>query len=70
MTEKDSDTNGDEIINVQLPRKDYKVLREILEREKTWTWLARWMKSGLLWVIVGSIIILMNFWEQIKRALS
>jgi hypothetical protein len=70
MIKHDSDTNDDEIVNVQLPRKDYKVLRDILEREKTWSWIARWMKSGLLWAIVGSMIILMNFWEQIKRALS
>lgn len=67
MAGQDSDTNDDEIINVQLPRKDYKVLREILEREKTWSWLARWMKSGFLWTVVGSMLILMAFWEQIKK---
>jgi hypothetical protein len=69
MTE-DRDTDNYEIIDVRLPRKDYQLLQQVLEREKTWSWIARWMKSGFLWTVVTVIMMLMTFWEQIKRVFN
>ena len=60
----------DEIIEVKLPMRDYKILREVIEREKTWNWITKWLKSGFMWTVIGTIIILLTFWEQIKKVFA
>lgn len=61
-----SDNERDEIIDVRLPRRDYEIIRTMIDRERTYTWIGNWCRSGWLWAVVGSAILLVTLWEKIK----
>lgn len=55
----------DEIVEVKLPRGDYEVLRDVLEREKTYSYISRRLKSTWVWVVAGGILSLFALWNLI-----
>lgn len=61
------ENHNDEIINVRLPRKDYEIIRKVIERERTYSWLGAWFRSGWVWAVVGTSILVMTAYEQTKR---
>lgn len=61
------DTKEDEIIDVKMPRKDYKVLREIVEREKTFNWVVNWVRSGWVLIVASAGLLVVNFWDALRK---
>lgn len=66
--EFDADNKRDEIISVRLPREDYEIIRRIIDRERTYSWIGNWMRSGWLWAVAGSATVLLTLWEKIRAA--
>lgn len=51
-------TKDDVIINVQLPLKDYRIMREMIEERQAMQGLKKWISSKLLWLVGGALSIL------------
>lgn len=58
--------NDDDIIDVKMPRKDYKVMREMIEERQAMKGLKRWLTTKLLFV-VGSLLTITGLIEALKR---
>lgn len=61
-----SENNDDIIIEVKLPLKDYKVMRELIEERQAMEGLKRWLSSRVIWVAAG-IISLVGAFEALRR---
>lgn len=55
----------DEIINVRLPRKDYELMRKMIQREHVFSWLERTFKASAIWVIAGGILSVILLWDKL-----
>lgn len=60
-----TDNLEDEIITVNIPRKDYKILRDLIERERTYSWLKNYLRSLWLWGFIGGLLALSTFGDKI-----
>ena len=60
---------ADEVINVTLSRSDYETLRDIIDRQKSLSWLGKWAKN-VLFVAAGGILALIAFGDQLKQIIS
>jgi len=60
-----TDFEDDELIIVQLPRKDYELMRSMIEREKVWSWLGNAFRASAVWVIAGGLLSVILLWDRI-----
>jgi hypothetical protein len=58
--------NDDEVIQISLPRKDYKVLRDIIEERQAMNGLKNWITTRLFWLASG-LLALFGVYEAFKR---
>jgi hypothetical protein len=56
----------DEIIEVRLPLKDYKVMREMIEERQAMTGLKKWITTKFLWA-VGGLLSILGLIEALRR---
>lgn len=56
----------DVIIEVKLPLKDYRMLREILEERQAMNGLKKWISGKIIWLAAG-IITLVGAFEALRR---
>lgn len=63
------DNTDDEIITVNIPRKDYKILREMIDRERTYSWVKNYLRSLWVWGFVGGLLALSTFSDKIFNAI-
>lgn len=61
-----SENNEDVIIEVKLPLRDYKMLREILEERQAMNGLKKWLSGKVIWAAAG-IITLVGAYEALRR---
>lgn len=61
-----SDQNEDIIIEVKLPLRDYKVMREMIEERQAMHGLRKWISSRLIWAAAGMITIVGGI-EALRR---
>lgn len=54
----------DEIVNVRLPRKEYELLRTIIDREETYRNVTTILKTHWIWVVGGGALALYMLWEK------
>lgn len=59
------DNKDDEIINVQLPRSQYRILREVIRREETYGYIGKKLASLWIWAVAGGIITVISLWDTI-----
>lgn len=72
MTDEPEDNENDEIIWVRLPRKDYVVLRQMIDDQNAMAGVKRWFHkwgSLVFWTATGalSVIGLYNFFKDFPR---
>ncbi len=67
MTE--SDFRGNELITVQLPRKDFQRLEKILAREEAMSWWVSTVQSWWFFAFAGGILSVWALWDKIKEAI-
>lgn len=65
-----SDNNDDEIITVQLPRSQYKLLREIIKREETYSYIGKKLTSLWVWAFAGGVMTVWALWDKFNGAIS
>lgn len=61
-----SENNEDVIIEVKLPLKDYKMLRDMIDERQAMTGLKKWITSRIIWIAAG-IITLVGAFEALRR---
>lgn len=66
--DKDHYSDKDEIIVVRMPRRDYLIMRDMINRQKALNWVGRWFKH-VIFVAAGGIITVMLLWDRIKQVL-
>lgn len=59
----------DEVVVVTMPRADAEVLREMIDRQKSLSWIGGYVRN-VLFVAAGGILTLLAFGDQIKKLLS
>lgn len=60
-----TDNCDDEIINVQLPRSEYKILREVIKREETYSYIGKKLSSLWIWAVAGGTLTVISLWDTI-----
>ena len=66
MTENDFKDN--ELIVVQLPRKDFQKLEKIIAREEAMDWFTAKIQSWWIFTIAGGVLAVWALWDKIKEA--
>lgn len=61
-----TESKDDEVIEVRLPRKDYLVMREMIEERQAMTGLKKFLQTRVLWP-VGAILSVMGLIEAFRR---
>jgi hypothetical protein len=56
----------DDIVEVKLPLKDYKMLREIIEERQAMNGLRKWISGKVIWLAAG-IITLVGAFEALRK---
>lgn len=62
MTSEEDDV----VVHISLPRKDYKILREIIEERQAMNGLKNWITTRLFWLASG-VLALFGVYEAFKR---
>lgn len=58
--------NEDIIIEVKLPLKDYKIMREIIEERQAMNGMRKWLSTKVFW-LVGGILSCLGLFEAFRR---
>ena len=58
--------NEDIIIEVKLPLKDYKIMREIIEERQAMNGLKKWLNGRVLW-LAGGVLTCLGLFEAFRR---
>lgn len=64
------DYKDDEVITVNMPRKDYKILRDMIERERTYSWIKNYLRSLWVWAFAGGIVVMLTLGDRISGFLQ
>lgn len=56
----------DQIIDVRLPRKDYLILREIIDDRSAVRGLRRWLQDKVFW-LAGGVLTILGCYETFRR---
>ncbi len=56
----------DIIIEVKLPLKDYKVMREIIEERQAMKGMKRWLNGKVFW-LAGCVLTALGLFEAFRR---
>ena len=54
----------EELVVIKLPRKEYEVLKVMIEREQTYDRLTGMLKSSWIWVVGGGVLTLILLWDR------
>lgn len=61
----EDDFKEDELINIKLPRKQYEILKIMIEREQAYDRLTSMLKSSWIWIVGGGMLTLVLLWDRI-----
>lgn len=60
------DIRGDEIIDVKMPRKDFKTIQKMVEERQAYDTITSKLKSYWIWAVVGGVLTVFTLWDAIK----
>ena len=67
MTEENKNHQSeDDVIDVRMPRKDYEIMRDMINKQKALNWVGRWVKQ-VVFVAAGGILTVIALWDWIKK---
>ena len=61
--------NDDEVVSVTLSRRDYIVMRDMIEKQKSLTWIGKYVRN-VIFVFAGGILGVLAFGEQFLKILK
>lgn len=59
----------DEVVNVTLPKADYLIMREMIEKQKSLNWVGKYVRN-ILFVTAGGVLTLIAFGGEIKKLIA
>lgn len=65
MNSSSKDYEELELITVKLPRKDYEILKKVIEREIAYDWFVGSMKSLWVWGVAGGLLTIFMLYKEI-----
>ena len=65
-----SDNTDDELITVQLPRSEYRVMRQIIKERETYDNFRIKLQSNWIWFIAGGILTVWALWDKFSAAIT
>lgn len=65
MNEEDNPFKDDELVSIQLPRRQYEVLKTMIAREEAYSWFTAALKNSWLWIVGGGILTVLILWDRI-----
>jgi len=57
--------DDDEIIDVRMPKRDYEIMRDMINKQKALNWVGKWFKQ-VGFVAAGGIVTVFVMWDSIK----
>ena len=67
MIDTPKDYEEDELIDVKLPRKQFLLLKDFLEKEAATNWLESSFRRHWVWIIGPAALTLMYLFNEIKH---
>lgn len=64
-----SESNTDDVIIVTLPKRDYDVLRQVIDNHKGINWFCKYVKTFIM-VFIGVVISFLTMGEQILNGIK
>ena len=58
--------NEDIIIEVRLPLKDYKIMREMIEERQAMNGIRKWLSAKVFW-LAGGVLTCLGLFEAFRR---
>jgi len=65
-----SDNTDDELITVQLPRSEYRVMRQIIKERETYDNFRIKLQSNWIWFVAGGLLTLFALWEKFHSLIA
>ncbi len=59
----------DEVVNVMLPKADYLIMRQIIDRQKSLNWIGKYFRN-VIFVAAAGLIALIAFGDQFRALIS
>ena len=60
------DFKDDELIDVQLPRSQYKILKEVIQREEAYNWCYRMIVTNWIFIVAGGVLTVLLLFEKLQ----
>lgn len=60
------DFKDDELIDVQLPRSQYKILKEVIRREEAYNWFYRMIVTNWIFIVAGGVLTVLLLFEKLQ----
>lgn len=60
------DFKDDELIDVQLPRPQYKILKEVIQREEAYNWFYRMIVTNWIFIVAGGVLTVLLLFEKLQ----
>ena len=60
------DFKDDELIDVQLPRSQYKILKEVIQREEAYNWFYRMIVTNWIFIVAGCVLTVLLLFEKLQ----
>lgn len=67
--QKSDEQKNDEVIEVTLSRSDYATLRDMIEKQKSLTFIGKYIRN-VVFVAAGGVLGLLAFGDSIKKLLT
>lgn len=63
----EGDNTEDEVVEVRLPRSQYKVLRHMIEREEAFGFFKKWIYTNWIYIVGTLMLSGIYFYDQIHN---
>lgn len=60
------DYDDDTVIDVRLPRAEYKILKELIHQKEAYNWFYNWIISNWIFIVGSSVLTLILLYEKIQ----
>jgi len=60
------DFKDDELVDVQLPRSQYKILKEVIQREEAYNWFYRMIVTNWIFIVAGGVLTVLLLFEKLQ----
>lgn len=67
--EEDKMFEDNEVVTIKLPRKDYLIMKQLIQERQTMNSITAAIKSSAIWVVVGGALTCWYLWDKVRISL-